>query len=283
MTTAIAVVRRPARSLAEHCELTFLERMPMAFDALDRQHQAYCDALQAAGAKVLVLDAIEALPDSVFVEDAAVVLDDVAILALPGAASRQPEPARVGSEMANYREQRECILALGTLEGGDVLRIGNTLFVGLSTRTNRAGIEQLAAIVRRYGYDVVPVEVHGSLHLKTACTALDANTVLLNPAWIDTAAFAGFDRIAVVEDEPFAANVLAVGSALFNGTLFNSTLFNSTLIVNAAFPRTLERVHAHARISGQRIIPVDISEFGKAEAGLTCMSLVFSNADNSDA
>ncbi len=283
MTATIALVRRPARSLAERCELTFLERMPMAFDALDRQHQAYCDALQAAGAKVLVLDAIEALPDSVFVEDAAVVLDDVAILTLPGAAARQPEPARIASQLASYREQRECILAPGMLEGGDVLRIGNTLFFGLSTRTNRAGIAQLAAIVRRYGYDVVPVEVHGSLHLKTACTALDANTVVLNPAWIDTAAFAGFDRIAVVEDEPFAANVLAIGSTLSSSTPFNSTPFNSTLIANAAFPRTLERVQAHARISGQRIIPVDISEFGKAEAGLTCMSLLFSSLGASDA
>lgn len=257
----VAIVRRPARSLAQSCELTYLERAPITFDALEHQHAAYRDALAATGARVIALDAIDALPDSVFVEDTAVVLDECAILSRPGAVSRQPEPERIAAALAPFR-RCDDILAPGTLEGGDVLRIGRTLYVGLTTRTNRAGIEQLAARLSPYGYRVVPVQVHGSLHLKTACTALDAETLLLNPAWVDASAFDGFARIEVADDEPFAANVLPVGDAR---------------LINAAFPRTRERVEAFCARAGLRAIAVDISEFGKAKAGLTCMSLVFAD------
>ncbi len=232
----------------------------MSFARLEHQHAAYRDALAAAGAEVVALDAIDTLPDSVFVEDAAVILDELAVLTRPGAVSRQPEIDRIESAIANHRANVARIRAPGTLEGGDVLRIGHRLFVGLTTRTNREGIAQLAAIVQPHGYSVMPVPVAGSLHLKTACTALDAGTLLLNPAWLDVAPFAGFETTAVHADEPFAANVLPVGDCL---------------VANAAFPRTFERVSAHAQRAGLRVIPVDISEFGKAEAGLTCMSLVF--------
>ena len=256
---AHAFVRHPAASLATHCELTFVDRAEIAVDALRRQHADYCAALTSAGARVRALDAIEALPDSVFVEDAAVVLDEIAILTRPGASSRMPEPACVADALAAHRTLAR-IEAPGTLEGGDVLRIGRTLYVGMTTRSNRAGIDQLAAHVRPHGYAVVPVATPGALHLKTACTALDDDTLLANPAWVDLSAFAGFRILHVAEDEPFAANVLPIGNAR---------------IVNAAFPRTRERIDAHARGAGLRTIAVDISEFGKAEAGLTCMSLVF--------
>lgn len=259
-----ALVRRPAPALAEHCELTFLARAAMSFARLERQHVAYRNALAAAGADVVVLDAIDTLPDSVFVEDAAVILDDIVVLTRPGAVSRRPEIDRIESAVTHQRANVARIRAPGTLEGGDVLRIGRRLFVGLTTRTNREGIAQLAAIVQPYGYKAIQVPVAGTLHLKTACTALDAHTLLLNPAWLvggaDVAAFAGFETIAVDANEPFAANVLPVGASL---------------VANAAFPRTLERVSAHAQRAGLRVVPVDISEFGKAEAGLTCMSLVF--------
>jgi dimethylargininase len=264
----VAIVRRPAHSLAQSCELTFLERKPITFDALERQHAAYREALAAAGARVIVLDTIDALPDSVFVEDTAVVLDECAILSRPGAVSRQPEPERIAAALAPFR-RCDGILAPGTLEGGDVLRIGRTLYVGLTTRTNRAGIEQLAACLAPYDYRVVPVQVHGSLHLKTACTALDDETVLMNPAWLHRSAFAGFRVIEVCADEPFAANVLRIDDGASP----------PCLIANAAYPRTLERVLAHAALRDVRTLAVDISEFGKAEAGLTCMSLVF--AENS--
>ncbi len=267
-----AIVKRPAPTLAERCELTFIERTPIAFDTLEDQHRAYRDALEDAGAHVIVLDADSALPDSVFVEDAAVVLDELAILTRPATASRRPEPDAIASTLPMRRE-RARIVAPGHLEGGDVLRVGRTLYVGLTSRTNLDAIQQLSSLVRSYGYEVVTVPVTGSLHLKTACTALDEDTLLINPAWLDFTAFADFRLIATCEGEPFAANVLPIGNALFD----------STLIANAAFPRTLDRVQAHARSTGQRVIPVDISEFGKAEAGLTCMSLVFSQFGDSEA
>ncbi|MCC7250033.1 MAG: dimethylargininase [Lysobacter sp.] len=260
MTGIVAIVRRPAPTLAQRCELTFLEREAIDFDAAERQHAAYRDALAAAGARTIVLDAIASAPDSVFVEDAAVVLDEVAILANPGADSRRREPDFIAAPLSTHRRCIERIAAPGTLEGGDVLVVGDTLYVGLSGRSNREGLEQLASIARRYGYATVPVRVHGSLHLKTACTALDATTVLLNPAWVDATAFDAFERIETADDEPFAANVLPIGA---------------TLLANAAFPRTLVRVRAHAERAGFGVRAVDISEFGKAEAGLTCMSLVF--------
>lgn len=260
MNAHVAIVRRPAPTLADRCELTFLARAPIDFATLERQHAAYRDALTTAGARVIALDAIASAPDSAFVEDAAVVLDELAILARPGVDSRRDEPGFIEAPLSTHRRRIERIEAPGTLEGGDVLVVGETLYVGLSGRTNHAGLEQLAAIVRGYGYAIAPVRVHGSLHLKTACTALDATTVLLNPAWADATAFAGFERIDVADDEPFAANALPVGASL---------------LANAAYPRTLERVRAHAERAGLRVCAIDISEFGKAEAGLTCLSLVF--------
>ena len=267
MGMTVAIVRAPAPGLPDACELTFIGRSTMSFRTLQRQHAAYRSALVDAGADMILLDAERALPDSVFVEDTAVVLDELAVLTRPGAASRQAEPDRIAASIARYRRASR-IMAPGTLEGGDVLRIGRRLFVGLTTRTNREGVEQLAALARPHGYDVIAVPVTGSLHLKTACTALDAETMLINPSWLDAAAFDGFRLIATCDDEPFAANVLPVGN---------------TLIANEAFPRTLERVHTHASLARQRVIPVDISEFGKAEAGLTCMSLVFTNFCDSSA
>jgi dimethylargininase len=259
-----AIVRRPAASLATACELTFLDRATIEVDALQRQHAAYRAALAEAGADVVVLDAIEFLPDSVFVEDTAVVLDEIAILTRPGTASRQPEPDAIADAVRVHRRDIARIVAPGTLEGGDVLRIGSTLHVGLTTRTNRAGIEQLATLVKPHGYAVVAVATPGSLHLKTACTALDDETLLLNPAWLDFGSFQGVRVLTVDADEPFAANVLPVGDAR---------------IVNAAFPRTRARVEAHCAAAGLRAIAVDIGEFGKAEAGLTCMSLVLRSGD----
>ncbi len=262
MRHPVAIVRSPAPALAEHCELTFLERSAMSFERLQRQHEDYRAALAAAGAEVHRLDALDGLADSVFVEDAAVVLDGIAILTRPGAASRQAEPDAIAATLSAHR-RIERIVAPGTLEGGDVLRIGRTLYVGLTSRTNRAGLEQLDARARPHGYRVVPVTVHGSLHLKTACTALADDTLLIHPDWIDPSPFADLARIAVDDDEPFAANVLPIGDAR---------------IVNAAYPRTRERVEAFCARNGLRAIAVDISEFGKAEAGLTCMSLIFDGA-----
>jgi dimethylargininase len=253
-----AIVKTPAPSLVNACELTFLDRVPMDFELALTQHAGYREALEHAGAHVLTLDASPDLADSVFIEDTAIVLDELAILTCPGAPSRQSELTYVEPALAPYRRLAR-IQAPGTLDGGDALRIGRTLFVGVSTRTNAEGIRQLEQVVRPLGYTIAPVAVLGSLHLKTACTALDATTILLNPAWIDPEPFKGFERIPVAADEPFGANVLPIAGRL---------------IVNEAFPWTLDLIVEHSETIGVQLIPVNISEFGKAEAGLTCLSLL---------
>ncbi len=263
-----ALTRLPARSLANNCELTFVARQAIDFAVIEQQHRAYRSALTAAGIRVVTLPAMEALPDSVFVEDAAVVLDDSAILTRPGAPSRHAEVVAMDEALAQRHRVGLRIEAPGTLDGGDVLRVGRRIFVGESRRTNRAGIEQFKAFVERAGFDLHAIPLGNSLHLKTAVTALDESTLLINPAWIDGNRFPGFDKIPVPATEPFAANVL---------------MLEYGLIANSAFPRTLELLSNHAAKNGKRVIPVDISEFGKAEAGLTCLSLIFPESSTSAA
>lgn len=251
----LAITRTPAPSLAE-CALTYLERVRIDYDLALAQHQVYCTALHRGGAQVEVLPALAHLPDSVFVEDTAVLLDEVAVLTTLGSESRRAEAALIEPPLQRFRPV-ERIAVPGTLEGGDVLRIGKTLYVGRSPRTNAAGIEQLRALVTPYGYAVVPVQVHGCLHLKTGCTALDDRTILINPDWVDAAAFADFTLLPVATDEPFAANVLRLPNVC---------------LMNAAYSQTVAMVVER----GLAIKTIDISEFGKAEAGLTCMSLLLS-------
>jgi dimethylargininase len=176
------------------------------------------------------------------------------VLTRPGAVSRQPESALIEAELERLGEVAR-IAAPATLEGGDVLRIGKRVFVGRTTRTSDAGIASLALILEPYGYQIVPVEVHGCLHLKTGVTALDDETVLLNPAWIDASAFAGYRQLAVQDGEPWAANVLRLDKGI---------------VMNAASPAT----QAMLREAGYQVHSVDIGEFMKMEAGLTCMSLL---------
>lgn len=171
----------------------------------------------------------------------------------PGAASRRAEVETVAAALPDDRPAVR--LAAGTVDGGDVLTVGRRVFVGLSTRTDADGLAALAAALRPHGYSVEGVPVPGALHLKTAVTALDAETLAINPRWVDPAAFTGFRTLAVAQDEPFAANTLSLGGRL---------------LVQAATPRTAERLAA----AGYAPVPLDISEFAKAEAGLTCLSLI---------
>ncbi|MCB9077526.1 MAG: dimethylargininase [Anaerolineaceae bacterium] len=251
-----AITHRPAPALNQ-CELTFLSAQVIDIDQANRQHAAYCDLLRQCGAEVITLDKNLHMPDSVFVEDTALVLDEIAIITSMGAVSRRAETAAIETELAHYRPiSRLCRPA--QVEGGDVLRIGHTLYVGLSTRTNAAGVKALAELVAPYGYEVIGVSVTGCLHLKTGCTALDDRTLLLNPNWIDPAPLAGFEQIPVPEAEPFAANILRIGQ---------------TICLHAGFTQTGALLDQR----GYQLEVVDISEFLKAEAGLTCMSLIFNS------
>jgi len=238
-----------------HCELTFVARQPIDLATAEEQHRAYQALLEKCGARVMSLPAEPALPDSMFVEDPAVVLDELAIIFPLGTATRRPEAASIAQALAKFRKLARVELP-GQVEGGDVLRIERRLFAGLSSRTNAEGIRQLASILAPYGYEVLSVTVTGCLHLKSAVTYIGRNTLLANRAWFDTKPFAGFEWIDVAPEEPHAANALALGG---------------TVIFPASFPRTRARLEAR----GFSVAPLDISELQKAESGLTCSSLLF--------
>ncbi len=235
------------------------ERTFVAHDVIDyeralAQHAAYCDALRACRARVVTLNVNADQPDGVFIEDTAVVLDEVAVLASMGAASRRDEPVAIEPILREHREVVR-IDPPATLEGGDVLRVGRTLLVGSSKRTNAAGIAMLAAIVERYGYRVRPLPIRECLHLKTACTALPDGRLLINPQWISRAALADFDLLETPAEEPWAANICLVGS---------------TVLLCAAHGRTAEMIDR----MGFNTRLLDISEFAKAEGGVTCLNVL---------
>ena len=253
--TDVAIVRGVPPSLAR-CELTHLERQPIDLERAVAQHKGYVSLLRRLGLEVVELPADPDLPDCCFVEDVAVVLDEIALLTVPGAPSRRAEVDAVAVALAAYRPLERVALP-STLEGGDVLRVGRTLFVGRSTRTNVGGIARLREVAEPRGYRVVPVEIRGCLHLKSAVSALDEGRVLANPRWVDRSAFEGLAVVDIAPGEPAAANVLRVRQAV---------------VAHPGFPRTLERVSA----LGYDVHPLDVSEFLKAEAALTCKSLLFS-------
>ena len=251
-----AIVHRPSPHL-QACELTYLSSQGIDLGRAARQHRSYREMLQSCGLEVVVLEANVDHPDSVFIEDTAVVLDELAIITSMGAASRRAETAAVETALRAYR-QTARIMPPAMIEGGDVLSIGRVLYVGRSTRTNTAGIAALEALVAPHGYSVQPVAVSGCLHLKTGCTALDDRTVLIHPDWVDPGPFAPLEQVHVPSAEPFGANVLKLGD---------------TICLPAGMPKTRERIARR----GYRTEVTDISEFIKAEAGLTCMSLVLNH------
>jgi dimethylargininase len=249
-----AITRPPTEAIAR-CELTYLAREPIDAALALRQHEAYAAYLRELGIHVIELLAEPDLPDATFVEDAALVLDELAVITLPGATSRRPEVASVAAALEPYRPLR-FLEPLATLDGGDVLRAGRTLYVGAGGRSNDAGVAQLAAILVPYGYSVRAVSFTGCLHLKTAVTALADDVLLANPAWVDVTQFAGCRSLAVPPNEPHAANSLT---------------FAGVTLLPAGFPGTHSLLAAH----GFTVRTLDISELQKAEAGVTCSSLIF--------
>ena len=212
-----AITRAVSPALAS-CELTFVDRQPIDIAKAQSQHTAYEHLLAKLGIHVHSLAAEPALPDSMFVEDPAIVLDELAIILPLGTKSRQPEAESLAKALAPYRKLAH-ITAPAAIEGGDVLRIDRTLYVGQTTRTNAEGVRQLAVILAPHDYKVVPVPVTGCLHLKSAVTYLGRNTLLANRDWFDTKPFeantlANFQWIDVDPAEPHAANALAVADTV---------------------------------------------------------------------
>jgi dimethylargininase len=252
-----AITRKVSSSLA-NCELSFIERKPIDLERARAQHHAYEALLEKMGAKVISLPEERDLPDSMFVEDPAIVLDELAIICPLGTDIRRKEAASLAAALEPYRKLAHVKFP-GMLEGGDVLRIGKRFFVGLTQRSNAEGIRQLAVITEHYGYNLTAVPVTGCLHLKSAVTYLGRNTLLGNRAWFHWKRFEGFDWVDVDPEEPHAGNALAIGESI---------------VFPASFPKTLVRIEA----KGFRVESLDISELQKAESGLTCSSLLFDAA-----
>ena len=249
-----AITRAVSPSIQE-CELTFIERQPVDIPKAIRQQTAYEKCLTELGVRVISLPAQAELPDAVFVEDAAVVVDEVTVIATMGAVKRRKEIQSLVDTLSYFRPLK-FLNGLATLEGGDVVRVGRTLYVGSSRRTNCEGIAQLRTLLDPYDYDVRPVQVRGCLHLTTGCTYIGRNTLLVNPYWVDTTPLTDVNVIEVPSSEPWAANGLEIGGIT---------------VLSISFPETRRLLEER----GFQVRVLNISELEKAEAGLTCMSLIF--------
>jgi dimethylargininase len=252
--TQLTAITREVSPSINNCELTFHARQPIDVAKAVAQHQAYQDCLAELGVHIISLPAEPELPDAVFVEDPAVVVDEVAVISNMGAASRRPEARSLADPLARYRPLK-FLVDPATLDGGDVMRIGRFMFVGLSQRTNREGITQLGDILRPYDYQVRQVEVTGCLHLKSACSYIGNKTILVNRSFIDAEQLREFKLIDVPDEEPGAANAL---------------LIKDVVIIPTSFPET----RALLEQRGFRVRTIDLSELQKAEAGVTCTSLI---------
>lgn len=257
----LTAITRPVSPNINQCELSFHERRPIDINRAVDQHSAYEALLSELGVRVVRIAAEPDLPDAVFVEDPAVVVDEVAVISRMGAANRRPEANSLAEALSRFR-RLEYLVEPATLDGGDVMRIGRTVYVGLSARTNREGIKQLRNLLRPDGYEVKPVEVRGCLHLKSGCSYVGSDTVLVNRSWIDSRKLLDVELIDVPKAEPAAANALPV---------------SDVVILPASFPKTRELLEQR----GFRVRSLDLSELQKAEAGVTCSSLIFE--DNSAA
>lgn len=250
----IAFTREVPSSISR-CELTHLAREPIDVMVARVEHARYEEALRAAGLEVRRLPPADDLPDSVFVEDTAVVFDELAVMTNPGAASRRPERGPVAEALGALRELAR-IEPPATLDGGDVLVLDLDVVVGLTERTNREGVEQLERILAPRGYRVRALEVTGCLHLKSAVTRAGPRTIVLNPDWVRASDFPGWNVINVDPGEPYAGNVLWLGAVT---------------IVPDGHPRTRKRI---ARSAGVESVAVPAGELAKAEGGVTCCSLI---------
>jgi dimethylargininase len=247
----IAIVRKPGRNFSEGITTSNLGKPD--FEKALEQHSAYCDALTGCGLELIVLEADERYPDGCFVEDTAIVTGEVAAITRPGAESRLGEEAEISKTLSEFRKI-ETIKFPGTLDGGDILRVENHFFIGISGRTNRDGARQLSAILSKYGYTASETEVESGLHLKSGIAYLGKGNFI---------SVEGFSKIAgssgiIISDpeESYSANCLAV---------------NDFLVIPKGFPKSKKKIIE----LGYNIIELDMSEFRKMDGGLTCLSLLF--------
>ena len=250
----LAITHVPSPNM-QRGERTFVDELVVDYELSLRQHAEYRAALQRCGAEVIVLDVNRTMPDCVFVEDTAIVLRELAVMMSPGAESRRGEPAGIEPSLRQFREVRR-VKRPATIDGGDVVVAGRSIYVGESPRTNSEGIAALRETLAPFGYSVTGVPVRQCLHLKTACSALPDGRFLVNAEWIDASPLPAERLVSVPADEPWAGDVLMIGNQI---------------ILAEAFPQTADLLSG----LGFETIPVAVSEFAKVEGGVTCLSLVF--------
>jgi len=239
------------------CEITHIDRTPIDLDIARAQHSQYVEKLKQLGCDVLELPAEADLPDSVFVEDAAFILPQAAVITRPGADSRKPETESIIQALSPHIKLLH-LREPATLDGGDVLIMGKNIFIGISTRSNQNAIYQLNEMLGDDGYTVSGVQLHDCLHLKSAVTRVDDKTLLINKDWVDTSHFEQYELIEVDPSEPHAANCLPIGDSIIYPT---------------SFPKTGAKLMAR----GYKIVSVEVDELAKAEGAVTCCSLILAN------
>lgn len=251
------IVRKPCKAVCDGITSAPELGQPIYEKAL-AQHEKYIEALKKCGVEVTVLEADERYPDSCFVEDPALITRKCAIITNPGAASRNGEKDEIIGAVRKFfpEDKIEYIKDPGTLEGGDVMMVGDTFYVGLSARTNAEGIRQLGEILNKYGLECVQVPLEKVLHLKTGVNYLENNNMLVSGEFIDKPEFAKYNKIVIPEEEAYAANCIWV---------------NGTVIVPEGYSAVLKAVQD----AGYETLVVDTSEFRKIDGGLSCLSLRF--------
>jgi dimethylargininase len=249
----LAITRAVSESI-NRCELTHAARTPIDVARAREQHRAYESCLASLGCEIRQIPANDRYPDAVFIEDTAVVLDELAILTRPGAESRRGEVDAVAEVLRPYRPLVR-IDEPGTLDGGDVLLLDRVLYVGRTPRTNARGIDNLRELLAPHGYRVEAVAVDGCLHLKSAVTCVSSNALLMNRDWVSPAQFSVWRIIDVDPSDPFAANALRIDDRV-------------------VFPEELVRTRRRLEGEGIDVRPVPASELALAEGGVTCCSLI---------
>ena len=250
----VIAITREVSSRFNECEITHIDRTPIDLDIARKQHHEYVQTLAKIGCQIIELDEEQDLPDSVFVEDTAFILPEVAVITRPGADSRKPETESIIQALSSHRPLVH-VVAPATVDGGDVLVLGKNIFIGMSTRSTPEAVTQLQGFLDNYGYTVVGVKLTDCLHLKTAVTRVDDNTLLINKNWVSPEHFTGFDLIDVDSSEPFAANCLPV---------------KDVIIYPTTFPNTQKKLEQ----KGFKIVNVNLDELAKAEGAVTCCSLI---------
>jgi len=249
------IVRKPSKSLRNGITSNPELGKPDYEKALI-QHNDYIEALKKCRVKVCVLEAIEQYPDSCFVEDVAVCTKKFAMIAKPGAPSRKGEEKEIIEVIKKFYNDIEYIKKPGTLEGGDVMMVGDHFYVGLSKRTNREGAKQLIKALKKYGMSGSIIEMSEMLHLKSGLAYLEDNVLLVAGEFIDNVEFEKFNKIIIDEDEAYSANCIRV---------------NDYVLVPAGYPKTKVKIED----AGLKAIVVDTSEYRKVSGGLSCLSLRF--------